>query len=148
MGFLSSGSISGLALLFFNLFERLRLSKFHVADKILINLKGCSSAFLSFSNFLQIIQRRGLSFQGGGNSVKQLNYLIPHTASRFHFIDITFLCFYKPLRIMLAGPDLFWGNQVYERVKLLNLPSMCFNFKNLKQLGSISLIRFQQMLHD
>ena len=59
MGFLSSDSIFGLALLFFNLFERLRLSKFHVADKILINLKLCSSAFLSFSNFISNYIEKG-----------------------------------------------------------------------------------------
>ena len=134
-------------------FERLRLSKFHVVDKISINLIWCNN-FKFFSNYVE----KGTYFPRGTTSVKRLNYFVPHTASRFHFIDkisVKFMClhkpslrFYKPLKNYVGRTWFILGKQVYERVKLLNLPSMRFNFKNLKQLGSISLIRFQRILYD
>lgn len=58
---------------------------------------------------------------GGANSIKWLNYLIPHVVSKFHSIykmllnfkclHKTFLGFYKIVKTMLGWPNFFWGTK-------------------------------------
>ena len=76
--------------------------------------------FWVFQISFKLYREEGLVSRGT-NSVKWLNYLVPHTASRLHFIDkisVKFICphaafcrFYKSLKILLVGTDLFWGTK-------------------------------------
>lgn len=111
-------------------FERVRLPRFHVINKILMHLTWGSSGSLSFSKFFQMMQGRGIIFLKGTNSLKWLKYLFPNGASRFHFIykmSESFKClrlfwaFINVLKLYL-GAWPFFKEEVFVRIKFLNLP--------------------------
>ena len=59
----------------------------------------------------------------------------------------TFLRVLKFLHIKEGGPN-FWGEPILHNVWIIWSPLLYFNFKSFMEPNSLSLIRFQCILHD
>ena len=59
----------------------------------------------------------------------------------------TFLCVLKFLQIKEGGPT-FWGEPIFQNVRIISSPLLDINFKSFTDTISSSLTKFQWILHD